>query len=121
MCSGCSLEIPSPTNRRDRFVSCSGNTGLPSSPRSERPACGGGGRKWGCTHRLSSDLDPFPDKPPRQIRVVLWQYWFTKLAEKRATGMWWRREEVGLYAPTLERSPDGEMQVVELPTVPPRP
>ncbi|HLV87777.1 MAG TPA: lipase maturation factor family protein [Candidatus Sulfotelmatobacter sp.] len=65
--------------------------------------------------------NPFPDKPPRQIRVVLWQYWFTKLAEKRATGMWWRREEVGLYAPTLERSPDGEMQVVELPTVPPRP
>ena len=36
--------------------------------------------------------NPFPQAPPQQVRAVLWQYWFTTLAEKRATGMWWRRE-----------------------------
>jgi hypothetical protein len=72
---------------------------------------------------LSNDRDvlalfagnPFPQQPPRQIRAVLWQYWFTTMAEKRATGMWWRRQALGLYAPTLERQPDGRIRVVEWP------
>jgi len=37
------------------------------------------------------------------------------LATKRATGLWWRRELRGLYAPTLEREPDGKIVVVEWP------
>jgi hypothetical protein len=61
--------------------------------------------------------NPFSQAPPHQIRAVLWQYWFTTMAEKRATGKWWRRELVGLYAPTLERSADGEIKVVEWPAV----
>ncbi len=64
--------------------------------------------------------NPFPREPPRAIRVVLWQYWFTSLAEHRETGRWWRRELVGLYAPTLERNQAGEVEVVEWPTVGPR-
>src|SRR6266568_3686182 len=64
--------------------------------------------------------NPFSQAPPRQIRVVLWQYWFTTIREKRATGMWWRRQPLGLYAPTLERQPDGQIKVVEWPTVQPR-
>jgi hypothetical protein len=64
--------------------------------------------------------NPFPLSPPRQIRAVLWQYWFTSLAEKRATGNWWRREYLGLYAPTLERKADGSIQIRELPNLPPR-
>jgi len=64
--------------------------------------------------------NPFPQQPPKQIRVVLWQYWFTSLPEKRRTGRWWRREELGLYAPTLERQPDGTIVVTEGPNVPPR-
>jgi len=64
--------------------------------------------------------NPFPRQPPRTIRVVLWQYWFTSLPEKRKTGMWWRRQELGLYAPTLERQPDGAIVVTEWPNVPPR-
>ena len=28
--------------------------------------------------------NPFPQKPPRQVRAVLWQYWFTSMAEKSA-------------------------------------
>jgi len=63
--------------------------------------------------------NPFP-RGPRQIRAVLWQYWFTTIGEKRATGMWWRRELLGLYAPTLERNPDGKIGVVQWPDVPAR-
>ena len=61
--------------------------------------------------------NPFPQDPPRQIRAVLWQYWFTSMAEKRATGTWWRRQLLGLYAPTLEREPDGTIVVTEWPAV----
>ena len=59
--------------------------------------------------------NPFPDAPPKMLRAVIWQYWFTSLAEKRATGMWWRREFLGLYAPTLTYLPDGKLGVVEWP------
>jgi hypothetical protein len=64
--------------------------------------------------------NPFPQKPPTRIRAVLWQYWFTSIAEKRATGMWWRRKFLGLYAPTLEAEPDGRIQVTDWPNVAPR-
>ena len=66
--------------------------------------------------------NPFASAPPKYVRAVIWQYWFTSLAEKRATGMWWRRELLGLYAPTLSRMPDGKLGVVEWPQPPgPRP
>ena len=64
--------------------------------------------------------DPFSGKPPTRIRAVLWQYWFTTLQQKRATGMWWRREFLGLYAPTLERKTDGQVHVIDWPNVTPR-
>ncbi|MGA2904102.1 MAG: lipase maturation factor family protein [Candidatus Korobacteraceae bacterium] len=59
--------------------------------------------------------NPFPQAPPKQVRAVLWQYWFTTMAEKRATGMWWQRKLLGLYAPVLEREADGRVVVVEWP------
>lgn len=59
--------------------------------------------------------NPFAKNPPREVRAVLWQYWFTTLAEKKETGMWWRRKFVGLYAPTIERESDGSVRVVEWP------
>jgi hypothetical protein len=64
--------------------------------------------------------NPFPDKPPVQIRAVLWQYWFTTMQEKRTTGLWWRRQMLGVYAPALALMPDGRINVVEWPNVPPR-
>jgi len=64
--------------------------------------------------------NPFPSNPPHQIRAMLWQYWFTNMREKRTTGMWWRRQLLGLYAPTLERESDGQIKVIEWPTVQPR-
>jgi hypothetical protein len=60
-------------------------------------------------------VNPFPHAAPRQVRAVLWQYWFTTMGEKRTTGNWWRREFRGLYAPTLELLPDGKAGVVEIP------
>jgi hypothetical protein len=59
--------------------------------------------------------NPFADEPPRQVRAVLWQYWFSTPEEKRTQGIWWRRTLLGLYAPTLEREPDGRIAVVEWP------
>ncbi len=47
--------------------------------------------------------NPFPDSPPRQVRAVLWQYWFTSMEQKRKTGDWWTRRLLGVYAPVLER------------------
>ena len=65
--------------------------------------------------------NPFPQAPPQQLRAVLWQYWFTTLEEKRATGVWWKRKLIGLYAPVLERLPDGKLGVVQYPEpLPPR-
>jgi lipase maturation factor 1 len=64
--------------------------------------------------------NPFAGQPPRQVRALLWQYWFTSMEEKRKTGMWWRRKLLGLYAPTLERAADGKISVVEWPTIEPR-
>jgi hypothetical protein len=77
---------------------------------------------------LSNDKDvlalfasnPFPQEPPREVRAVIWQYWFTTMAEKRATGLWWRREYIGLYAPTLVREADGTIRGVEWPMAGPR-
>jgi hypothetical protein len=59
--------------------------------------------------------NPFPDKPPREVRAVLWQYWFTDLKVKREEGLWWRRKMFGLYAPTLELTPDGSVGAIEMP------
>ena len=59
--------------------------------------------------------DPFPNGPPQQVRAMLWQYWFTDLETKRATGDWWRRQLLGLYAPVLERLPDGRIVATQIP------
>lgn len=48
--------------------------------------------------------DPFGGRKPKAVRAVEWQYWFTTPAEKRATGHWWNRREVGPYAPEVPRS-----------------
>jgi hypothetical protein len=64
--------------------------------------------------------NPFSKAPPKQVRAVLWQYWFTTPEEKRAQKMWWRREQLGLYAPVLEREDDGRIVVLQWPAMEPR-
>jgi lipase maturation factor len=59
--------------------------------------------------------NPFPDSPPNYVRAVMWQYWFTDLATKRKTGLWWNRKMLGLFAPEITLRPDGRIGVVEWP------
>jgi hypothetical protein len=59
--------------------------------------------------------NPFAGSPPRQVRAVLWQYWFTSMAEKRTTGNWWKRKLLGVYAPVLERDAAGGVSIVAMP------
>ncbi len=78
---------------------------------------------------LSNDKDvlslfeknPFSKTSPREVRAVIWQYWFTSMSEKRTTGLWWRREFMGLYAPTIERQADGTIRGIEWPATEPHP
>jgi len=41
--------------------------------------------------------NPFPERPPRFIRVVRYDYHFTSLDERRRTGNWWRRTPRDIY------------------------
>jgi len=59
--------------------------------------------------------NPFAQMAPRYVRAVLWQYWFTTMDEKRSTGNWWRREYLGLYAPELTMTADGNFAAVAFP------
>lgn len=59
--------------------------------------------------------NPFPGKPPRLVRAILWQYWFTTMQQKHTQKTWWRRELLGTYAPTLAIGPDGRAGIVEEP------
>lgn len=43
--------------------------------------------------------DPFPDKPPRYLRVTVYEYRFTR--GDVATGDWWQRERLRRYTPVL--------------------
>jgi hypothetical protein len=61
--------------------------------------------------------NPFAAAPPRQVRAVIYQYWFTDERTKRDQGTWWRRELLGEYAPALEREPDGKIVMLDIPTI----
>jgi lipase maturation factor 1 len=65
--------------------------------------------------------NPFQDRPPRFVRAVLWQYWFSTMDDKRREGIWWRRQLIGDYAPTLTKVPNGFGIVGEPPNQPIRP
>jgi hypothetical protein len=61
--------------------------------------------------------NPFPNAPPKYVRAVLWQYWFSTPEEKREQGIWWTRKYLGTYAPTLALLPDGRYGVAARPTL----
>jgi hypothetical protein len=65
--------------------------------------------------------NPFDGAAPQEVRTILYQYWFTDIKTKRETGNWWRREELGEYAPALAREHDGKIVILEVPTVTPAP
>jgi hypothetical protein len=43
--------------------------------------------------------NPFPDKPPKYIRAVLYRYAFAKPGN--AQGLWWTREKLGDWIPAM--------------------
>jgi predicted DCC family thiol-disulfide oxidoreductase YuxK len=47
------------------------------------------------------EKNPFPDHPPRALRASLYDYHFTTWVERRATGHWWKRTELGEYLPAI--------------------
>jgi hypothetical protein len=61
--------------------------------------------------------NPFPDRPPKMVRAVLWQYWFSTMQEKHTQGIWWRRQLLGTYAPTLTIGPNGRIEMVVGPSL----
>ncbi|MCH8156882.1 MAG: lipase maturation factor family protein, partial [Nitrospinae bacterium] len=46
--------------------------------------------------------NPFPDKPPRFIRAILYDYRFTNFAEWEKDTSFWKRKESGLYLPPVQ-------------------
>jgi hypothetical protein len=59
--------------------------------------------------------NPFPQAPPKYVHAIIWQYWFTSMPEKRTTGLWWKRQLLGLYAPVITLKPDGSFDAVQFP------
>jgi len=52
--------------------------------------------------------NPFPQRPPKYIRSLLYQYHFSDLETLRKTGQWWTRTYKGYYTPpfTLQKTDD---------------
>ncbi len=48
--------------------------------------------------------NPFPNAPPRYIRAVVYEYHFCDFQERRAEGVWWKREYQGQYLPPISLS-----------------
>ncbi|MDE3110712.1 MAG: lipase maturation factor family protein [Acidobacteriota bacterium] len=84
---------------------------------------------WTEERLLSNDSDvlqlfaenPFGSDPPKEVRAVIYQYWFTSMKAKHETGMWWKRQLLGMYAPSLARQPDGKIVVLDNETANPPP
>jgi len=49
--------------------------------------------------------NPFPGKPPRYVRAVLYRYAFADPVNR--AGMWWTRERLGLWLPPLSAESPG--------------
>ena len=47
------------------------------------------------SYRKLLDANPFPDAPPRYVRLVSYRYRFTTREERAQSGAWWAREFTG--------------------------
>ena len=60
--------------------------------------------RTGATNSANYDpakANPFPDVPPRYVRALWYQYRFSSPEVRKKTGLWWVRESVGSYFPTV--------------------
>jgi hypothetical protein len=44
---------------------------------------------------------PFPEKPPRYVRALVYRYQFSPVSGSGADGSWWKRERVGTWFPAV--------------------
>ena len=51
------------------------------------------------------EYNPFPDKPPKYLRVQVYRYRFTTMEERERTGHWWSREYLGQFPYVRPRLP----------------
>jgi len=49
--------------------------------------------------------NPFPDAPPRLVRIAVYRYRFSDAATRARTGAWWTRELLGTSQPLTARTP----------------
>jgi lipase maturation factor 1 len=58
------------------------------------------------------ETNPFPARPPRFVRALLYDYRFTGAAQRRADGTWWIRRPLGAYFPAvaLRARPQGHVR-----------
>ncbi len=45
--------------------------------------------------------NPFPQRPPRYVRALRYEYHFTTPTERKETGRWWQRQLVDVYLPPV--------------------
>ncbi len=50
---------------------------------------------------------PFRERPPDQLRILLYDYRFTTAEQRSRTGDWWIRDQVGVVLPAVERTENG--------------
>ena len=46
-------------------------------------------------------VNPFADEPPKYIRAFVYNYHFTNMATRAATGCWWWRDNKAVYLPPV--------------------
>jgi hypothetical protein len=57
--------------------------------------------------------NPFPGKPPHYVRALLYEYHFTTPAERKQSGLWWKRTLTGSYFPAVSLDSPGFRTVLQ--------
>ncbi len=55
--------------------------------------------------------NPFPNKPPKYVRALLYEYHFTTPEERRRTGAIWTRNLTGIYFPAVSLDDEAFRQI----------
>lgn len=59
------------------------------------------------------ESNPFPDKPPRYVRAIVYDYNMTDLPTLMNTGKWWTRKYKGVYMPAISLESEVEAGTIE--------
>ncbi len=51
------------------------------------------------------ETNPFPDRPPRFVRAMVYEYSFTDWETHRRSGDWWKQQPLGVYLPPIGLRP----------------